>query len=36
MNDKTPTLDIVKHELINDGSKLRAALPEHLKDSAGD
>ena len=36
MNDKTQTLDIVKHELINDGSKLRAALPEHLKDSAGD
>lgn len=36
MNDKTPTLEIVKHELVENGAKLRASLPDHLKDSAGD
>lgn len=38
MSDTTQlaTIDAVKNALIGDGSKLRAALPEHLKDSAGD
>ena len=30
------TVDAVKNALIGDGNKLRAALPEHLKESAGD
>ena len=30
------TIDTVRDSLIGDGSKLRASLPEHMKESAGD